>query len=833
MNRHGQRRPPLAVWLWVAALLLCGVLISRASFTADLSAFLPKAPTPEQRLLVDQLRDGVVSRLILVGIEGADGPTRAALSKAVARQLRTDSRFSSVSNGEAVGQERDQAFLFDHRYQLSPAMTPAHFTVDGLRSAVGDTLDLLASPAGLLVKSIMPRDPTGEFPLLLEQFADDATGGASRPHTADGAWTSRDGRRALLLLQTRTSGSDTDGQQQAMAAVHAAFAAAQRETAGSLPSGAATLVMTGPGVFAVNVREVIKSQVMRLSAISITLIVTLLLLIYRSVRTLALGLLPVLSGALAGVAAVSLGFGAVHGITLGFGTTLIGEAVDYSIYLFVQSEQSAVSTRLWVRQFWPTIRLGVLTSVFGFASLLLSGFPGLAQLGLYSITGLLSAAAVTRFVLPALLPRDFRVRDVSRLGHRLARVVEHARSLRWGVMGLMVLAGVTLALHRHTLWNDELSALSPVSTADQALDASLRADLGAPDVRYLVVVSGLTQESVVRASESVVSALQPLVQANAIGGVDSPSNLLPSVASQRARLASLPAPAQLEERLRQALVTLPIRLQRLAPFLADAQAARQLRPIARPDLDGTSLAVALDGMLLHHAGGPDEPAGWSAFLSLHAPAATGRTGTGAVDTALVRHALTALDQANGATRVRFVDVKGEADRLYGGYLHEAIVLSLAGLVAIALLLLVALRSPASVLRVLAPLAGAVLTVAAGLALAGQRLTILHLVGLLLIVAVGSNYALFFNRREPPDRQGPADAPHLDQNAQGGITPHTLASLLLANLTTVAGFGVLAFSSVPVLQAIGVTVGPGAILALLFSAVFAKQQVPTRPAGTAA
>ncbi len=833
MKRHGLERPYMAVWLWVAALLLCGVLISRASFTADLSAFLPRAPTPEQRLLVDQLRDGVVSRLILVGIEGANGPTRAALSKAVARQLRADSRFSSVSNGEAVGQARDQAFLFDHRYQLSPAMTPAHFTVQGLRSAVGDTLDLLASPAGLLVKSMLPRDPTGEFPLLLEQFASDASGGASRPHTVDGAWASRDGRRAVLLLQTRAPGSDTDGQQQAMAAVRAAFAAAQRETAGAAPSAGATLAMTGPGVFAVNVRELIKNQVARLSAISLTLIVTLLLLIYRSVRTLALGLLPVLSGALAGVAAVSLGFGAVHGITLGFGTTLIGEAVDYSIYLFVQSELTAASNRHWVRRFWPTIRLGVLTSVFGFASLLLSGFPGLAQLGLYSITGLLSAAAVTRFVLPVLLPRDFRVRDVSRLGRGLARVVERARSLRWGVMGLMVLAGLALALHRHTLWNDELSALRPVSAADQALDTSLRADLGAPDVRYLVVVSARTQESVLRASESVVGALRPLVQANAIGGIDSPSDLLPSVATQQARLASLPAPAQLQERLRQALVTLPIRLAPLAPFLADAQAARQMRPIVRPDLDGTSLALALDGMLLHHAGGPHEPGGWSAFLSLHAPVAAGRSGAGVVDTALVRRALSALDGAHGDARIRFVDVKAEADRLYGGYLHEAVVLSLAGLVAIALLLLVALRSAASVLRVLAPLAGAVLTVAAALALAGQRLTILHLVGLLLIVAVGSNYALFFNRRQPSDLRGPVTASDMDQDARGGIAPRTLASMLLANLTTVAGFGVLAFSSVPVLQAIGVTVGPGAILALLFSAVFARQPAPAQAAGVPA
>ncbi|OOG54857.1 MMPL family transporter [Polaromonas sp. C04] len=829
MKRPWLQRPLLAVWLWLAALLVCGVLISRASFTADLSAFLPKAPTPEQRLLVDQLRDGVVSRLILVGIDGADVPTRAALSKAMARQLRADNRFSTVSNGEAVAQQRDQAFLFEHRYQLSPAMKPAHFTVQGLRSAVGDTLDLLASPAGLLVKSILPRDPTGEFPLLLEQFAGDAAGGASRPQSAGGVWASRDGRRALLLLQTRVSGSDTDGQEQAMAAVRAAFAAAQQEVArpASPSAASATLVMTGPGVFAVNVREVIKKEVTRLSAISIALIVTLLLLIYRSVRTLALGLLPVLSGAMAGVAAVSLGFGTVHGITLGFGTTLIGEAVDYSIYLFVQSEQTAASNRHWVRRFWPTIRLGVLTSVFGFASLLLSGFPGLAQLGLYSITGLLTAAAVTRFVLPVLLPRDFRVRDVSRLGRRLARVVQRAGVLRWGVVGLLVAACVTLALHRQTLWNNELSALSPVSAADQALDASLRADLGAPDVRYLVVVSGRTQEGVLRAAESVVAALQPLVQANAIAGVDSPTTLLPSLATQQARLASLPEPAQLKERLRQALAPLPIRPERLAPFLADAQAARHLRPLERSDLDGTSLAVALDGMLLQHAADKDGPAGWSAFLPLHAPVGAGGTGVGAIDPARIRHALAALNEADTGTRILFVDVKGEADQLYSGYLHEAIVLSLAGLAAIALLLLVALRSFAGALRVLAPLAGAVLTVAAGLALAGQRLTILHLVGLLLIVAVGSNYALFFNRRAPSHTRHSGAAGDIEDDDLSGITPRTLASLLFANLTTVAGFGVLAFSSVPVLQAMGVTVGPGAILALLFSAIFAGPRPPGR------
>ncbi len=113
--------------------------------------------------------------------------------------------------------------------------------------------------------------------------------------------------------------------------------------AGATP--AASLVMTGPGVFSVTSRDTIKTQVTRLSIISVALIATLLLLVYRSFTALALGFLPVISGALAGIAAVSLGFGAVHGITLGFGTALIGEAVDYSIYLFVQSEQGVQTGR--------------------------------------------------------------------------------------------------------------------------------------------------------------------------------------------------------------------------------------------------------------------------------------------------------------------------------------------------------------------------------------------------------------------------------------------------------------------------------------------------------
>jgi predicted exporter len=51
-------------------------------------------------------------------------------------------------------------------------------------------------------------------------------------------------------------------------------------------------------------------------------------------------------------------------------------------------------------------------------------------------------------------------------------------------------------------------------------------------------------------------------------------------------------------------------------------------------------------------------------------------------------------------------------------------------------------------------------------------------------------------------------------------------LLLANTTTVIGFGILSFSSVPVLQAFGLTVGPGAWFALVLSAALAARPKAT-------
>ena len=773
---------PAARWAlgaWLAGIAACVAVIARTEFSTDLSAFLPRSPSPVQQVLVEQLRNGVVSRLILIGIEG-DTPDRLAqASKRLATSLRASGSFASVNNGEDAGFENDRDFLWRNRYLLSPAIKAGRFSPQALRESLEDALAQLASPAGVLVQRILPADPTGELIRLLEQLAQQA-----RPRLQSGVWFSREGSRALLIAQTRAAGSDIDAQERALALIRSSFGQAIRADV-QAAAGEAKLMLTGPGVFSVTTRERIRHDAWRLSLIATVLIAAMLLALYRSVRVLGLGLLPVVSGALAGIAAVSLAFGSVHGITLAFGVTLIGEGVDYAIYLFTQNAPGAAPQSTFER-IWPTLRLGVLTSICGFSAMLFSAFTGLAQLGLFSVAGLVVAAAVTRWVLPALLPRGFVVAAVAAFAPKVMALVRAAPRLRYPVLVVLAVTAAFLLIRPQPLWSGSLASLSPVSPGEQALDQQLRRDIGAPEVRYLAVVQARDEQAALEASEHAAMALRESVAQGWLQGFDSPAIYLPSRAMQRERQAALPAAEPLRQNLQAALKGLPFRSNVFEPFVRDVSAARSLPLLERASLRGTSLALKLDSLLV------ERESGWAAMLPLrgvtNVEAIAGRIGK------------------PSDAQVVLLDLKHEADRLYQTYLREALTNSLLGAAAIVILLFVSLRSPRRVFDVLAPLAAAVLVTCGLLVVSGIELSIFHLVGLLLVVAVGSNYSLFFDRQAP----------------SGQDRSRTIVSLLFASATTLVGFGLLAFSKVPVLSGIGSTVAMGAAMALVFSAIMSRK-----------
>jgi len=795
------RRTVIVLALWLALVALAVGQILRTPFTADLSAFLPANPDAQQRVLIEQLQSGLPARTLLVAVEGGDAKARADASRAMAKSLRASGLFEQVQNGETDSFQQIGEFLVLNRYALSPAVNAERFTAAGLREGIDDTLSLLGTPAGNAIKPLLERDPTGETVRIAETLLP-----TNAPRSEEGVWVSRQAAqqnpRALLVAISKAPGADLDAQMGAIAAVQSAF------DSGSIQG--LTLKVSGAPVFGVDSRAQIQREVHWLAIAGTVLMSSLLLLAFASLPALLVAALPVASGVLGGIAAVSLVFGGVHAITLGFGTTLIGEAVDYAIYYLIQARAGGAAH--WLKSGWPTVRLGLLTSICGFAALVFSGFPGLAQLGVFSVAGLLAAAGFTRFVMPLLMPQGAHGNRGAGLRQQMGRFAEwgvaRLPALRWPLLALSV-AAAALLLTRPQLWTAQLSSLSPISKAALDLDASLRADLSAGDARTLAVVQGADLQATLRQAEAAGTQLDALVQRGAIGGYDSVARWLPSLQTQQQRLASLPPPDALRSALAQATRGGPLAAERLSPFLAAVEAARKAPPVTLEALRGQGLSPLLDALLLQRKDGS-----WVALLPLQ-PGPDDRLDKDAVQQAL--QGLPGLQSPGSApVNAQVIEIGTELTRLYARYLREAQVQALLGALGVVALVALALRSWRRVLAVCQSLLLSVLLTMGLLALFNVQLGILHLVGLLLVVAVGSNYALFF------------DMLHHGVPAGQGADPDTLASLLLANLTTVLSFGLIALSDIPALSSIGRVVALGSLLALLLSAAFAPR--PRRAQG---
>jgi predicted exporter len=785
-SQAGGRPARLALWLWLVLLAAGAVIIARSHFSADLSAFLPQSPDARQRVLIEQLQSGIASRTIFIGIEGGkDAAQRAGVSRAVASAMRQSGLFDQVQNGDTSEWKASGSWVLDHRYLLSPEVAPERFSADGLRDAIVDTLSVLGTPAGNALKPLLDRDPTGETQRIAEALIP-----ASSPRSEDGVWVSRSAPRAVMLATTHASGSDLDAVAQAIAQVRGAFDAATQ----GLTSDRPRLQMTGAPIFSVESRDQIKTEAIHLALVGGVVMGALLLLAFASPRALVVAFLPVATGVVWGTATVSLVFGTVHGLTLGFGSTLIGETVDYAIYYLIQARGAAApgtGWRRWRDIHWPTVRLGLLTSVCGFAALVFSGFPGLAQLGVFSLAGLIAAALVARFVLPILAPDGATGMGMRAQMARVAGVGVRALPRLRRVLAALGVAALALVLWQGgDLWRANLSAMSPVPQAAQRLDAELRSDIGASDGGTLIVIQGADVQSALRTTEAAVARLDGLVDKGDLAGYETVTRLLPSEAAQKARIASLPDADTLRARLAEATRGLPLPASRLEPFIADVQAARALPLIQRADLKGGPLDAVLGALMFERQGG-----GWSTLIALH-------PGVG-FDAGRLAAAL------DGVPDVQVVNVGDELANLYQRYLHEAFVQVMLGALAVVILLGAYLRSGRRLLAVCLPLAVAVVLTLGGMAALHVPLGILHLVGLLLIVAVGSNYALFFDQLRETGRA--------DED--------TLASLMLANLATVISFGLIAISNIPALSSIGRVVAPGALLALLLSAAFARATAP--------
>jgi predicted exporter len=769
-SRRGSAR--LTALLWLALLAGAGLIIQHSlRISGDLRLFMPTPHDAVGRLLLEEVSEGPAAKLLLVSIQGAPPEALAATSQNLSAALRADPAFGFVSNGE---QRLDMVpdALLPYRYLLSTTLDTNHLDADYLHAQLQEREQDLASPAATLLTPLLPRDPTLELLKVLEAWEP-----AHQAQQLFDVWFNPAGNAALLIAQTRTAGFDPNGQKRAIEALRRHF----NEVRGS-PS--MQLTIAGTGAFAVTMQARSEADARLAAMLDSAGMVLLMLLAYGSLRRVLLGALPLATAGICGLGAAAALFDSVHGITIAFGFTLTGVALDYPIYLF-SNEQPGVQPVAVARAVWPTLATAVVAVCVAYLAFLVSGVRGLAQLATFNIVGLAAAGLCTRYLVPRLLPVGARDHGEGRLAVLLSKVSTRLPRLPWlapviALIGLIAVIGIP-----GPWWDNDLGHLTPVPESMVREYETLQQALGAPDVRYLLALQAPTPDALLVREESLATQLDALTMQHAIGGFDQAARYLPSAGVQQRRQAALPDAKTLADNLDRAANGMAFKPGLFAPFLADVARARSLPPLSVDTVAGTPLALTVGALLQHRDGG------WTGLVTL--------TDVREPDK------LAAVAAASGGT-IHLLDLKQAAEDLVA-HQRQRIVASVAA-AAVLLLLVVAVscRSLRRMLRVVTPMLLSTLVTLAVLHGAGVALNLFHLIALVLAAGLGLDYGLFLERA--------SHEPAAHRRALHAVTICATAACVV--------FAVLGSSTLPVLRSIGITVVLGVLSNFLLAQLLIRR-----------
>lgn len=760
------------------AATLAGVLARYATVRNDADIFLPRSATVEGRVIAERLRKGPAASTYLIGIRGAKPKVLAEMSERLAGNLQRHPRLAMVANGRFRRDDATFDWIFRNRYLLAPAVQARDFEPAALRQDGKHLRTELATSAGLIGPDRLFADLTGRTAVVARRLM-----GGGGPATQSGVWFSGDHKTALLIVRAKAEGLDLDAQEAAISAINAAFIAAKAVVTSGGDRARITLAISGPGVIGVATRANIKSEAVLLSGLASGFVLLLMIAVLRSVGLIWAFSLTLGFGLLAGVAAVQVVFGQIHGITITFGAMIIGLCVDYPLHVAMHSSSDA-EIGLSAKRIWPMLRLSAASTVAAFVPLVFSSFPGLSQLGLVAIVGLTTAVLFARYILPMIAGSGRSIAVPMPIGFlRRNRKVFGVAALSV-IIAIVGTASLVVALGGR-IWEDSLARLSPVDPQQLALDRQLRRDLTTVEPGLIILVSGDSREAVLRRVELVSAKLNKFVENGDLKGFEAPTLYMPSLYTQRIRQSALPSSERLVSNLKAAALYTEFAADAFDEFVKDVARARSSDgQISQESVERTAFGQRLASLLLTTSG---KWFGTVLLQGLNGPVSAIRS--------------IAIAPVPGAQLVEF---RKEAVSLVRTYRRETLGwLGIGALLSI-LLLAIGIRRMANIVRVVTPVLAAVVVATAGLLVIGIPLSLFHILALMIVAGLGFDYAVFL--------LGASDGAPISWKAFQSVT--------VCAISTVGVYSILSFSSVPVLSGIGLTTAIGATVAYIVTAVIA-------------
>ncbi len=755
------------IWIFIGIIAWASLVafFNKSPFQNDITQFFPNQQSIEAQYLKNRLTPTQKTSWLMLAVKtNQPKQTLYDISHTVQSQLLTLKGIKQVLNGaepyQSPLQQSPTPKLYAYRYLMTSfesAQLSSHIQQRWQEYQLGFVLD----------KHWLLDDPTFQWVLYQNKLKP-----IQQLVKENGVWVSPQSTKALLLIET-------EKQPKVLANLY-------KQLERSL--GKNNFQLSGADWVALQAEQQIRKGVNWITSIALGMVFLALFIAFRSPKLILFSSLPLLGAFSVGILSTISLFGSMQLITLALGAILLGVAIDYPIHTISAYQSRKLSV---VQQIWPTIRLGALTSAFGFLMLWWIDIEGLQQMAIFASSGLLTALFITRALKP-FLASHYKIDDIAPSEPPAKSMINQTPSLYFvGYLlpGLVIIAAILFL--KPIQWQDDIASLSPVSKGLIQTDRQLRSLFQYQEVGKQLLLPAKNIEVLLQHEEALLAELEHLKTTGAIQQFQLLAQSLPSQRLQAKRQKNLPDAKMVLTSLSHAVEATRFTTTHFQPFINSLELSRKLPLMTYVKfIETNETSARLASQLVLSLS--DQMVG---VIPL-----SGVVSDQVIEDFVQQHADLGLIYFNQRKLV----AKQITEIRFGLFQILGFILLMLGIS-----LWLKYRSVRQVIIVLSPIIMAIGLTLATLALLNISLSIFHLMSLMLVAAIGIDYSLLFF-----------------EGAQQTKNSHEWSrSIRVAFLTTLGSFSILSMSQLALLNAIGITVLIGVLW--VYSLAFLLSKNPNR------
>lgn len=394
---------------------------------------------------------------------------------------------------------------------------------------LNNNMQLLSSPAGIMVKKSIPYDPAGISNSVMKRLQ--SFGKASDYELVNGYFFSKDHKQLVFFIEPAHSSSETGKNKYLIYALNDY----REQLENSPPFEKIKSYYIGSTAIAVGNAQQIQQDTILTLGILIIAIILIISLIFKRKRTPILIFLPVTFGLLFALAMIGFIKPSISLIAIGASSVLLGIAVNYPIHLLTHNLH-VKNLRTAISDMVVPMSIGSATTVGGFFCLLFVQSEILHDLGLLGIFSLIGAALFTLVFLPHLMG-DVKEKSSSNSFEKALNSVSKIKleNSKIPVLIILGLTPVLLYFAQFVSFDSDLSKLNYMDEELKEAESQLRDQQGYGYSLY-VISYGKNLNEAFEASQKIKNVADSLNKIDIKNSYSGIAAFVPSIEIQKERI---------------------------------------------------------------------------------------------------------------------------------------------------------------------------------------------------------------------------------------------------------------------------------------------------------